>query len=270
MNRKSTPSFWGVIALLFGMTVFSINAHAHFFKRLNEAKPRYAKAVWFAPDFDFDKDGCLPDAGISRKGQQNGGLKPSGSLGGHCRHGGFMGLSNTYHRYVCKKSGRNNYCAHVYALYFQKDMAAQGGIGGFGHRHDWENVVVWTRNGRPTHSSVSAHGKLSTRAWRDTNKWGNHPHVVYHKGVATHSFRMAKSGEWTAENPTHKWVRPALASWYTMKGDVSNATLTNNLHRFNYGNANLPVKHERMLRDVNRFKPSGYPSYSSQDMWRTK
>ncbi|WP_073584483.1 NPP1 family protein [Vibrio quintilis] len=45
---------------------------------IDHSNPRYVKAGWFAPDFDFDKDGCLPDAGISRGGRQNGGLKPTG------------------------------------------------------------------------------------------------------------------------------------------------------------------------------------------------
>ncbi|SHO55443.1 NPP1 family protein [Vibrio quintilis] len=250
-------------------SLFAVNAYAQFFQALPETKPMNGYALWFAPHFDFDSDGCLPDAGISRDGQQNGGLKNSGSITGGCRHSGFMNLSNTYHRYVCKTTNAT-YCAHVYALYFQKDQAVAG-TDAFGHRHDWEYTVVWTRNGQPTHFSTSAHGKLSTKAWKDVPKDGNHPKAVYHKdGGLTHAFRMAKWGESKAENPTGKWVRPPLASFYTMKGNVGNKKLTENLSKFDYVRANVPVTHEHMLSAVNRFKPSGYPSWSSQDMWNSK
>jgi hypothetical protein len=34
----------------------------------------------------------------------------------------------------------------MYALYFQKDQVVAG-ADAFGHRHDWEYALAWTRNG---------------------------------------------------------------------------------------------------------------------------
>ncbi|MEI8632588.1 NPP1 family protein [Vibrio sp. PP-XX7] len=251
------------------LSLFMTNAYAQFFNALPETIPLNTDAVWFAPHFDFDTDGCLPDAAISADGKQNGGLNNSGSITGGCYNTNFMSLSNTYHRYVCKQTDAI-YCAHIYGLYFQKDQAVAG-IDAFGHRHDWEYTVVWTRDGQPTDFSVSAHGNLTTYAWEDVPKDGNHPKAVYHKdGGLTHAFRLAKWDETEAENPTGYWVLPPLVSFYTMQGNVGNAVLTDNLSKFDYGKANVPVKHENMLRDVNEFKPSGYPTWSSQDMWDSK
>src|SRR5262245_61754359 len=60
-------------------------AYANDFPRLDEALPLTIDISSNDPVFDFDTDGCLPSAGISRSGQQNGGLKPTGSITGGCR-----------------------------------------------------------------------------------------------------------------------------------------------------------------------------------------
>jgi hypothetical protein len=250
-----------------GMTflVLSNNVHADNFKALPETKPRDVQAIWFAPEFDFDSDSCLPDAAIDVWGKQNGGLNTSGTITGGCRHEGFMELSNTYHRYVCKEQNDSNYCAHVYALYFQKDQANHV-VDAIGHRHDFEFAVVWTLNGQPTHASTSAHGKLSTYQWKDVPKNGNHPKVVYHKeGTLTHAFRLAKWGEIEAENPTGKWVRPPLASYYTMKGHIDKS-LRELFTSYDYGKANLPTTYWQMLNNLNSYKPAYFPTYTLSDL----
>ncbi|MBC7995672.1 MAG: NPP1 family protein, partial [Rhizobacter sp.] len=60
-------------------------ASADTFAKLNEALPTTVDITATHPVFDFDTDGCLPSAGISRAGVQNSGLKASGSITGGCR-----------------------------------------------------------------------------------------------------------------------------------------------------------------------------------------
>ena len=136
-------------------------ASADNFARLDEALPSTVDISGTSPVFDFDTDGCLPSAGISRAGAQNGGLKPSGSITGGCRSSSFLDTSNTLHRHACIHSDGKTYCGHFYALYFLKDQATA--LGG-GHRHDWEYAAVWTTNGVVTHGGYSAHGDLTNAA----------------------------------------------------------------------------------------------------------
>ncbi|SHF00327.1 NPP1 family protein [Vibrio gazogenes] len=244
-------------------------ANADDFSKLDQALPASTDAYSIAPVFDFDTDGCLPSAGISRTGQQNGGLKPSGGLTSGCRDSNFLNLSNTYHRYACKINGSDQYCAHFYALYFLKDQILNGIQSG--HRHDWENVVIWTKNGTVTHGSYSAHGNLTTRSVSELDTNGKHIKFVYHKdGLLTHAFRFSKTGE-VAENPYGYFVTPDIVSWYTMYGDqVSNDTLRNQLNRYDYGSANVPVKDGSFLSNLNRGKPDSYPQFSAADVVRSR
>src|SRR5262245_11938018 len=111
-------------ALLRCLLVLSLApaARANDFPRLDEALPLTIDISATYPVFDFDGDGCLPSAGVSRAGQQNGGLKPTGSITGGCRASHFLDLSNTLHRHACVTSGPDTYCGHFYALYFLKDQ----------------------------------------------------------------------------------------------------------------------------------------------------
>ncbi|MDW6001291.1 NPP1 family protein [Vibrio mangrovi] len=253
-------------SLAISISLLSLSpVYAHDFSKLDQALPSSIDAYSIAPVFDFDTDGCLPSAGISRSGQQNGGLKPSGGLTSGCRNSGFLNLSNSYHRYACKTSGSNRYCSHFYALYFLKDQILNGVESG--HRHDWENVVIWTTNGRVTHGSYSAHGDLTTRPVSELDTNGKHIKFVYHKdGPLTHAIRFSKMGE-VAENPYGYFVTPDIVSWYTMYGDnVSNSTLRQRLNDYDYGSANVPIKDSNFLNSLNEGKPNGYPTFSNADV----
>lgn len=117
-----------------------------------------------------------------------------------CRDRQDLDRQNVYSRTRCN----SGWCAHMYAYYFEKDQTSQ--IGG-GHRHDWEHVVVWTRNDRIEYVSVSAHKGYDIRAARDVQMEGNHPKVVYHKDDSngmTHALRFANAGE-APENHYGRW-----------------------------------------------------------------
>ncbi|GAA5168730.1 NPP1 family protein [Viridibacterium curvum] len=244
--------------------LFCASAQADDFARLDEALPAGINISNNYPVFDFDTDGCLPSAGISRTGVQNGGLNPSGSITGGCRAGIFLQLSNTLHRHACVTSGTDVYCGHFYALYFLKDQAT---VFGGGHRHDWEHAAIWTRNGVVTHGGYSAHGKLYNSEIGSLPTQNGHMKIVYHKdGVTTHALRFAKSGE-VAENAYGSFVTPVITSWTTMKGDgVSNAQMRARLNSFDYGSATIPMKDSNFVSNLNTYKPAGYPSFTAASL----
>lgn len=241
------------------------------FPRLDEAVPLGGNSVNYAPVFDFDGDGCLPSAGISRQGEKNPGLRPTGSITGQCRSPDFLDTSNTLHRYACISSAGSNYCGHFYSLYFEKDQC-YGPLAVpdpyCGHRHDWEYAAVWTKDGVVTHGSVSAHGDLETKAVSEVPFQDNHLKVVYHKdGLWTHAMRFAKVDE-TAENPYGSFVTPVLLSWYGLTGDnLGNPVMRENLNTFCYscdpdGGGTIPLKDSQFLVNLNKFKPGSYPSFT--------
>jgi hypothetical protein len=197
------------------------------------------------PVFDFDGDGCLPSAGIGREGQQNQGLDTGGGLTENCRKSDFLKTSNTLHRYVCTTVSTDEFCSHYYALYFIKDQTVDG-LGG-GHKNDWENAAVWTKNGNVTHGSYSAHGNLYTKSVNELPLEQGHLKIVYHKdGGLTHA---------------------PITSWYTLTGDnVSNQIMRDKLNTYNYGSASIAMKNSNFLNTVNSDRPSGYPQFTQQDI----
>lgn len=230
------------------------------FYHLNQAVDNN-QVLEIAPIFDFDGDGCFPAAGISRDGEQNAGLNTTGSLGGDCRTADFLNYSNTLHRSLCMLKDGSEYCGHFYALYFEKDQVIAG-LDPFGHRHDWEQAAVWTKDGIVTHGSVSAHGDMETRALADVPHTGTHIRVVYHKdGATTHAMRFAGSTE-VAENPYSDFVTSPITSWYQIHGDSkSNAEMRALLNTFDYGSATIPLKDSNFIDNLNRFKPVSYPDF---------
>lgn len=255
------------LGVVFAM-VLATSANADNFAALNQSLPTTADITATYPLFDFDTDGCLPSAGISRTGAQNGGLNPSGSITGGCRSSVFLSTSNTLHRHACIKSGVDTYCGHFYALYFLKDqISALGG----GHRHDWEYAAVWTKNGVVTHGGYSAHGDLYNADVSALPLQDGHLKIVYHKdGVGTHSMRFADSGE-VAENPYGRFVAPTIISWYELKGDgVTNDQLRAKLNAYDYGSATIPLKDSNFLTNLNTYKPSSYPAFTATSVEQSK
>lgn len=239
-------------------------ASADDFYRLDRALPGTVVIDANHPVFDFDTDGCLPSAGISRQGVQNGGLGASGSITGGCRSSAFLNTSNTLHRHACVRSGGDTYCGHFYALYFLKDQAT---VFGGGHRHDWEHAAIWTRNGVVTHGGYSAHGTLYNAEIGTLALQDGHVKIVYHKdGVTTHAMRFAGAGE-AAENAYGTFVIPNLVSWQTLWGDgLSNAQMRAKLNAFDFGSATIPLRDDNFLGNLNGSKPSGYPTFTAASL----
>lgn len=253
-------------ALAIGLLAWGATARASDYPSLDQALPLATNLNYSAitPLFDFDGDGCLPSAGISRYGEQNGGLNPSGSITGGCRRSDFLNYSNTLHRYVCKVSSGITYCGHFFSLYFLKDQVS---VFGGGHRHDWEYVAIWTQNGAITHGGYSAHGNLTNAPVSQLARENGHVKFVYHKdGLLTHAMRFASSSE-LAENPYGRFVLPTVTSWWTLRGaSLDNASMRAKLNAFNYGSATIPLRDNNFLTNLNTYRPSGYPAFTATDV----
>lgn len=116
----------------------------------------------------------------------------------------------------------NGWCAHVYDYYFEKDVANTLFVS-FGHRHEWEHIIVFVQNDQAKIVAVSEHGEYDTRD-ADKIRWEGetHPKVVYHKaGLLTHCFRFAHPDDDAIEN--HKVNKYLLRfdGHSTMNADVS-------------------------------------------------
>ena len=259
---KMLSVFLGVV-LLVSFPLINI-AQAEDFPKLDEAIPGDFVST-LAPVFDFEPDGCLPSAGISREGEQNEGLDTAGSITLDCYYYYFLDTSNTLHRHECISKNGSEYCGDFYALYFEKDDC-DAIVPGCGHRHDWEYAAVWTIDGNITHGSCSAHGVLGTRALADLPIDENgHMKIVYHQdGMYTHALRFAAIGE-RAKNPYGRFVTPTLISWDNLIGDgICNDEMREKLNSFDYGSATIPLKDSNFWFNLIRFKPSSYPNFCPQ------
>lgn len=202
----------------------------------------------YQPAYDYDTDGCYPTPAIGSDGAVNGGLKPTGALNGNCRDAADLDNTNGYSRAKCD----NGWCAYMYGLYFEKDQALPGSSLG-GHRHDWEHVVVWVRDGTVEYVSTSNHGSFSVHARSAVRFDGSHPKIVYHKdGISTHCFRPATSGDEPPENHRGGWQYPTLVGWNGYP-----AGLREKLSSYDFGSANFGLKDGSFASHLAAAKPSG-------------
>lgn len=102
-----------------------------------------------------------------------------------------------------------------YDYYFEKDVAIKGSPVDGGHRHDWENVIVFLRDDQLASVIASCHGEYGFSNDNPRLFDGTHPKIVYHKdGGSTHCFRQANpSDDNPVENETGDWVLSPLVGW---------------------------------------------------------
>ncbi|KAF1837137.1 NPP1-domain-containing protein [Decorospora gaudefroyi] len=95
-------------------------------------------------------NGCVPFPAVNAAGDTSGGLNPTGGSNAGCS-------SSTGQVYARAGTYNNNY-AIMYSWYMPKDSPSSG----LGHRHDWENIVVWLSSASESASlrgiAISAHG----------------------------------------------------------------------------------------------------------------
>ena len=147
-----------------------------------------ADQVAFLPFLEV-VDGCQPYSAVQDDGSYSGGLKNSGSEAGACKDDRS---GQAVVRTRCDAAG---VCAHLYALYFPKDQGMLGSVAtpGLGHRHEWENVVVWVEERVVVAVSFSQHGGYEVREPDEIVMRGTSVSAEYGTGGGlTHSFRPGR------------------------------------------------------------------------------
>ncbi|KAF9734804.1 hypothetical protein PMIN03_002418 [Paraphaeosphaeria minitans] len=164
----------------------------------------------------FVETGCVPFPAVNSNGELNSGLEASGAMNGKC--------SKSPGQVYARATTHKNRYAIMYAWYFPKDQNVDGPAN-LGHRHDWENVVVWlsgkTSGARVTGVSYSAHGKYRRY------KGGSTPKVRYSNigDGSTHSL-------WKTDR---KGGRQPLVDRGQLSGKARGA-----LEKADFGRANAP------------------------------
>ncbi|KAF2465380.1 necrosis-and ethylene-inducing protein-like protein 1 precursor [Lindgomyces ingoldianus] len=96
-------------------------------------------------------NGCVPFPAVDAAGNTGGGLAPTGSSNGGC--------SSSTGQVYSRAASYNGAYAIMYSWYMPKDSPSDG----LGHRHDWENIVVWLTSQSTTATvrgvAISAHGE---------------------------------------------------------------------------------------------------------------
>lgn len=189
--------------------------------------------LYYQPMIADGPDSCNNYPAVDSAGNVSGGLHPSGAPDGHCR--------GTNGQVYSRMAEYYDHCAIMYSYYFPKDQPPNylGAAGG--HRHDWENIVVWTNQckvGSPILKiDYSTHGKYRVNynppLWRGRDGYlvnGVHPKVGYHAtydGFADHSL------DWTNDNGRNQ----PLISWSRMPVPAKNT-----LNSYDFGAASVPFK----------------------------
>ncbi|RGP65182.1 mosquitocidal toxin [Fusarium longipes] len=223
--KKKLLSLIGLVTVSSASTLFTRDQSTFIRREILDPLPQNASSLEleFQPLLDFDMDGCYNTAAMDPKGRTNSGLGPTASPQGRCRDRIQLENANVYSRSRCN----NGYCAIMYEYYFEKDQSV-----GFsflaGHRHDWENVVVFVKDGEIIRVVPACHGKYGpykeapAGTWPEPIKYknaiplkDNHPMIVYHRhGGGTHCLRLAHHKDVKdPENPFKAFHRAPLVGW---------------------------------------------------------
>lgn len=215
-----------------------------------KALPETATAsdLKWQPVLDFDTDGCYNVPAIDADGNIVEGLDNNFTgLSSDCRDLSDLENNNVYSRQRCN----SGWCVYLYGYYFEKDVA----IPYFwdpGHRHDWEHIAVWVKDGEGAqYVAVSQHGGYDIRAASDVRWEGDRPKVVYHKdGVSTHCFRFGNEDDDNIENHLGVWFKGDLVSYNGFPGDTRDK-----LFDHDFGKANIAIKDSNFSNRLGNAKP---------------
>ncbi|KAK7536948.1 necrosis inducing protein [Phyllosticta citribraziliensis] len=164
-------------------------------------------------------NGCVPFPAVDADGNTSGGLAPTGSPSGDCD-------SSTGQVYV-RSTSYNNAYAIMYSWYWPKDSPSTG----TGHRHDWENVVVWIDSetaAEPTILGVSASAHSGYGTSTSPNLSGTRPLIKY-ESIWPVNHALGFTSTVGGEQP--------LIAWESLPTAAQTA-LTNT----DFGSANVPFK----------------------------
>ncbi|KAF2756363.1 NPP1-domain-containing protein [Pseudovirgaria hyperparasitica] len=139
-------------------------------------------------------NGCVPFPAVQANGDTGGGLATTGVSDGDCS-------SSTGQVYSRATSFAGRY-AIMYSWYMPKDSPSSG----LGHRHEWENIVVWLSAASETATTlsfaVSAHGNYDVSA--SPSYSGARPLVGY-RSVFPVNHQMVFTSDVGGEQPLVAW-----------------------------------------------------------------
>ncbi|KAK1593574.1 necrosis inducing protein [Colletotrichum navitas] len=165
-------------------------------------------------------NGCVPFPAVDAAGNTGGGLKTSGSSSGDCSKstGQVYARAGTY----------NGLYAIMYAYYMPKDSPSSG----LGHRHDWENAVVWLSDMSESATivgvSASAHGNYDAKSSGFDLTSDTHPRLGY-ESFWPLNHQMVFTSDTGGQQP--------LIAWESLT-DAARTALQNT----DFGSANVPMK----------------------------
>ncbi|PPJ60652.1 hypothetical protein CBER1_03685 [Cercospora berteroae] len=163
-------------------------------------------------------NGCVPFPAVDLSGNTGGGLNPTG--------GSSEGCSSSTGQVYARGGTYNGLYVIMYSWYMPKDSPSTG----LGHRHDWENVVVWLSSASTSATlrgvSASAHGGYDPNT--SPNLSGNSPWIRY--------FSIFPVNHQLGFTSTQGGQQPLIA--YESLTSAARTALENT----DFGSANVPFK----------------------------
>ncbi|KAK7908239.1 NPP1 domain protein [Apiospora marii] len=181
------------------------------------------------------ENGCVPFPAVDASGNtgynasSSGGLNPSGGSSSQCD-------KNTGQVYARGAEFGSRY-GIMYSWYMPKDSPSTG----FGHRHDWEGVVVWIDNPNTSSNpqvlavSTSGHGKWDTIT-SNLPLDGTRPKIRYYS-VWPVNHQLGTTDTKGGEQP--------LVAWESLP-EAARAALQNT----DFGDANVPFKDPNFMDNL--------------------
>ncbi|XWW93648.1 hypothetical protein V2A60_001583 [Cordyceps javanica] len=179
--------------------------------------------------------GCVPFPAVQDDGGVSGGLKNTGAMNGHCS-------KSDGQVYVRGKSVSNDLFGIMYAWYMPKDQNVDG-PGNLGHRHEWENIIVWLSSDKDNAEykgvSYSGHGGYS---FEKDKKYldGSRPKIMY----------LTKGKNHELEVGTKKGGEQPMIAWESMS-DAARSSL----NTYDFGKANCGINDKNFQGNLDKAKP---------------
>ncbi|PNH48330.1 hypothetical protein VD0004_g235 [Verticillium dahliae] len=175
--------------------------------------------------------GCQPYSAVNTRGEVNAGLQDSGTTAGGCKE---TSKGQTYARSMTL----NGQFGIMYAWYWPKDQPADGNLAS-GHRHDWENVVIWFNSNNANQAGIlrgAASGHGDYKKVNNPQRNNNNLHVEYFTSLGKNHELQFK----TSPGRTY-WIW----DWDRMDTTVQGA-----LNRADFGSANCPFNNNNFERNM--------------------
>ncbi|GJC85878.1 hypothetical protein ColLi_08716 [Colletotrichum liriopes] len=175
-------------------------------------------------------NGCVPFPAVNAAGDTGGGLAPTGSSNGGC--------SSSTGQVYARGGTYNGAYAIMYSYYMPKDSPSTG----LGHRHDWENVVVWLSAASTSATvlgvSVSAHGDYDKKTSGIDFTGTTHPRVGY-RSIFPVNHQMIFTSDVGGQQP--------LIAWESLPSAARTA-----LENTDFGSANVPMKEGNFVNNLGK------------------